>query len=574
MRKLLPYMKKYIFFAIASPILMILEVLADIIIPYLMAKIVDVGIANGDINYIIKVGLTMAAAALLGMTFGILSSHCGAKAGYGFASEIRYATFQKVQDFSFANLDKFTVSSLITRLTNDCNTIGQVTMMSLRMAVRAPFLMVFAVYMAFTINSSLARIFAISIPIMAIAVFIILAKARPLFEKLQTRVDRVNAIIQENLTGIRVVKSLNRQKFEESKFEERNEELRNTAFSAVSKIILLMPLANLIVYFTTISVLWFGGRQVVVGTMGGGELISFITYNIQILVSLMMISFFFMQLLRGSASVRRILEVMNTNSEIQEIKNAIHEVRDGSIRFENVYFRYPGSGEYALENINFEVKSGETLGIIGSTGSSKSTLVQLLPRLYDATDGSVLVGGVDVRNYNIEALRDQVAFVLQKNTLFSGTLRENMQWGNENATDERIIEALKQAQAWEFVSKFEDGLDHRVEQGGNNFSGGQKQRLCIARALLKSPKIIILDDSTSAVDMTTDAKIQQVFKEELKDVTTIIIAQRISSIQKADRIIVMNEGKIESFGDHETLMKVSPIYQEIYESQQKGVVGE
>lgn len=574
MRKLLPYMKKYIFFAIASPILMILEVLADIIIPYLMAKIVDVGIANGDINYIIKLGLIMAGSALLGMTFGILSSHCGAKAGYGFAAEIRHATYQKVQDFSFANLDKFTVSSLITRLTNDCNTIGQVTMMSLRMAVRAPFLMVIAVYMAFTINPSLARIFAISIPITAIVIFIILAKARPLFEKLQTRVDRVNAVIQENLTGIRVVKSFNRQKFEEAKFEERNEELRNTAFDAVSKIVLLMPLANLIVYSTTISVLWFGGHQVVVGSMGGGELISFITYNIQILVSLMMISFFFMQLLRGSASVKRILEVMRTNSELQEVSNPINQVKDGSIRFDQVYFRYPGSGEYALENINFDIRSGETLGIIGSTGSSKSTLVQLLPRLYDVTEGTILVGGEDVRNYNIEALRDQVAFVLQKNTLFSGTLRENMQWGNENATDEQIIQALKQAHAWEFVSKFEDGLEHRVEQGGNNFSGGQKQRLCIARALLKSPKIIILDDLTSAVDMTTDAKIQQVFKEELKEVTTIIIAQRISSIQKADRIIVMNEGKIESFGDHETLMQISPIYQEIYESQQKGVVGE
>lgn len=574
MKKLLPYMKKYIFFAIASPILMILEVIADIVIPYLMSRIVDVGIANRDIDYIVKVGLIMAGSALLGMLFGILSSHCGAKAGYGFAAEIRLATYQKVQKFSFANLDNFSVSSLITRLTNDCNTIGQVTMMSLRMAVRAPFLMLFAVYMAFTINASLARIFAVAIPITAIAIFIILSKARPLFKKLQTRVDRVNAIIQENLVGIRVVKSFNRQEHEEVRFEERNKDLKDTALSAVSKIILLMPIANLIIYSVTISVLWFGGRQVVVGTMGGGELISFITYNIQILMSLMMISFFFMQLLRGSASVGRVLEVMRTKSEIHEEKNPINEVRDGSVRFDNVYFRYPGSPEYALKNINFEIKPGETLGIIGSTGSSKSTLVQLLPRLYDVTEGAVLVGGEDVRNYNLEVLRDQVAFVLQKNILFSGTLRENMQWGNENATDEQIIDALKQAQAWEFVSKLEDGLEHRVEQGGNNFSGGQKQRLSIARSLLKSPKIIILDDSTSAVDMTTDAKIQQVFKEELKEITTIIIAQRISSIQKADRIIVMNEGKIESLGDHETLMENSPIYREIYVSQQKGVVGE
>ena len=567
-------MKKYKVYAILSPIFMILEVIADIVIPYLMSLIVDVGIANRDIDYILKIGLLMILAALLGMAFGVLSAHCGARAGFGFAAEIRNETFKKVQAFSFANLDKFTVSSLITRLTNDCNTIGQVTMMSLRMAIRAPFMLLFALIMSFTINSSLARVFMVAIPVTAGAITIILYKARPLFLKLQGRVDRVNAIIQENLVGIRVVKSFNRQKHEEERFKERNDSLRDTALKAISLVILLMPILNLIIYSTIMAVLWFGGHQVVLGSLGGGELISFITYITQVMISLMMISMFFMQFLRGSASMQRILEVLNTESEIKEISEPEKELKDGSIIFENVSFLYPGSNEKTLRNISFKIETGETLGIIGSTGSSKSTLVQLIPRLYDVTEGAVYVGGVDVRNFDIKALRDQVAFVLQKNTLFSGTIRENMKWGNENATDEEIIRALKHAQAWEFVSKYEDGLDHRVEQGGENFSGGQKQGLTIARALLKSPKILILDDSTSAVDMATDAKIQEVFKNELSEITTIIIAQRISSIQHADRIIVLHEGKIESLGDHETLLKISPIYREIYESQQKGVIGE
>jgi len=572
LKRLLKHMKKYIFFAVLCPILMILEVLADIYIPYLMSRIVDIGIVNQDIGYIVQLGLIMVVAALLAMVFGILSSHFGARAGYGFASGIRDEVFEKVQGFSFANLDQFSVSSLITRLTNDCNTIGQVTMMSLRMAVRAPFMMLFALIMALRINASLARVFMVAIPATALALIVIMVKARPLFKKMQTCVDRVNAVIQENLTGIRVVKSFNRQGFEERKFKERNDDLRDTALEAISLVILLMPVLNLIIYSTIIAVLWFGGMQVTAGTMGSGELISFITYITQILISLMMMSFFFMQLVRGSASVSRIMEVLNTESEIKEADNPVRELKDGSITFKNVYFRYPGSKECVLKDINFSIETGEVLGIIGSTGSSKSTLVQLIPRLYDVSEGSVIVGGHDVREYELKSLRDQVAFVLQKNTLFSGTIRENMQWGNEEATDEEIIRALKQAQAWEFVSKYEDGLDHRVEQGGSNFSGGQKQRLTIARALLKSPKIIILDDSTSAVDMATDARIQQTFKEELESVTTIIIAQRISSIQHADWIIVLNEGRIESMGKHEELLEVSPVYREIYETQQRGVM--
>ncbi|MFI5359436.1 MAG: ABC transporter ATP-binding protein [Halanaerobiales bacterium] len=572
MKRLLRHMKKYIFFAILCPILMILEVLADIYIPYLMSRIVDIGIVNQDIEYIVQLGLIMVVAALLAMVFGILSSHFGARAGYGFAAGIRQEVFEKVQSFSFANLNQFSVSSLITRLTNDCNTIGQVAMMSLRMAVRAPFMMLFALIMALRINASLARVFMVAIPVTALVLVVIMVKARPLFRKMQSCVDRVNAVIQENLTGIRVVKSFNRQEFEEKKFKERNDDLRDTALKAISLVILLMPALNLIIYSTIIAVLWFGGMQVTAGTMGSGELISFITYITQILMSLMMMSFFFMQFVRASASVSRIMEVLNTESEIKEVKNPVKELKDGSVIFKNVYFRYPGSKECVLKDINFSIKTGEVLGIIGSTGSSKSTLVQLIPRLYDVTEGAVIVGGYDVRDYELKALRDQVAFVLQKNTLFSGTIRDNMRWGNEKATDEEIIQALKRAQAWEFVSRYEDGLDHWVEQGGSNFSGGQKQRLTIARALLKSPKIIILDDSTSAVDMATDARIQQAFKEELKDVTTIIIAQRISSIQHADWIIVMNEGRIESMGKHEELLEISPVYREIYETQQRGVM--
>lgn len=571
MKKLLPLMKKYIKFAVLSPILMILEVFADIAIPYLMSRIVDVGIANKDIEYVLQIGLIMITAALLAIVFGVISSHYGARAGFGFAYEVRLKLYKKIQGFSFANLDKFTVASLITRLTNDCNTLGQVTMMSLRMAVRAPFMMIFALLMALNINASLAKVFVVSIPVLVVVLIIILSKARPLFLKLQTRVDRVNAIIRENLTAIRVVKSFNRQTHEEKRFKERNDSLMFTALKAITLIVFLMPVLNIIIYSTIIAVLWFGGKQVVTGSMGSGELISFITYITQILMSFMMMSFFFMQLLRASASVTRIVEIIDTESEIKEVKNPVKELADGSVTFKNVCFCYPGSTEKTLKNINLHINSGEVLGIIGSTGSSKSTLVQLIPRLYDTMEGSVIVGNEDVKRYDINTLRDNVSFVLQNNTLFSGTLRDNMKWGNENATDEEIIKALKLAQAWEFVSKYNDGLDHIVEQGGDNFSGGQKQRLTIARALLKSPKIIILDDSTSAVDMATDAKIQHTFKEELNDVTTIIIAQRVSSIQHADRVLVMNEGEIESLGKHEELFISSPIYKEIYESQQKGV---
>lgn len=516
----------------------------------------------------------MIIATLLSMIFGIISSHFGAKAGHGFASEIRAETFKRVQGFSFANLNEFTVSSLVTRLTTDCNIIGRVTMMSLRLAVRAPFMMIFALIMATRINASLVRIFLISIPFTVIIIGIVIWIARPLFLKLQSKVDDVNAVIQENLTAIRVVKSFNRQEHEGKKFKKRNDSLKDTALEALSLIIFVMPILNLVIFATIIAILWFGGLQVRAGSMEGGQLIAFITYVTQILITLMMMSMFFMQFLRGITSAERILEVWGTESQIKEVDKPVKEVKNGSIEFDNVCFRYPKSSERTLKNINLKIEPGQLVGIIGSTGSSKSTLVQLIPRLYDVVKGSVKVGGLDVRQYDIELLRDKVAFVLQINTLFSGTIRSNMLWGNENASDEEIISALKHSQAWEFVSKYEDLLDHRVDQGGRNFSGGQKQRLTIARALMKKPKVIILDDSTSAVDTATDAKIQKSFKEELGNITTLIIAQRISSIQSADLIIVMHEGEIESMGNHQALLELSPIYREIYQSQEKGVIKE
>ncbi|MGO4988605.1 ABC transporter ATP-binding protein [Gallicola sp. Sow4_E12] len=574
MKTLLPYMRKYRKFAILCPLFMVLELSSDILIPYLMSLIVDVGIMTRDVSYITRTGGIMIAIALVGMIIGIMSAHYGAIAGYGFAAEIRKASFEKIQTFSFANLDQFSVSSLITRLTTDANTVGMTTMMSLRMAIRAPFMMVFALIMAFNINRELARVFLVSLPLLTIILVIILGKARPLFELLQKKVDAVNSITQENLTGIRVVKSFNREDFEEAKFKKGNDELRDTALRAVTIIVAFMPVITVTIFSTIIAVLWIGGLQITAGSMGKGELISFIAYITQVLMAIMMLSIFFMQFMRGQASAKRIEEVLSVESEITSPASPVHQLEDGSIEFENVYFCYPGSREKTLHDINLKIKSGEVIGIIGSTGSSKSTLVQLIPRLYDVSSGTLKVGRCDVKSYDVESLRDQVAYVLQKNVLFSGTIRDNMKWGKEDATDEEIIQALKEAQAWEFVSKDDLALDKRVEQGGSNFSGGQKQRLTIARALMKRPKIIILDDSTSAVDVGTDLQIQRTFHEVLEGVTTILIAQRISSIQSADRIIVMNEGKIESIGTHEELLNSSCIYKEIYESQQKGVIGE
>ena len=571
MKRLLPHMEKYKFYAIMTPILMMLEVVTDIMVPFLMAKLVDVGIQNNDINYVIKVGSLMVLLALGGIFFGVLSAFFSGKAGNGFAAELRLETFTRIQDFSFENLDEIPVPSLITRLTNDINTIGQVTVMSLRMGVRAPFMMVAALFMAININASLATVFAVSIPVTLIIMGFVMGKGRPIFTRIQKQVDNLNDVIKENLTAIGVVKSFNRESFEEERFHVANEDLKDTGMMAVSIISVLMPILNLLIYGTIIAVLWFGGNQVVAGTLGSGQLISFLTYIMQVMMSLMMLSMFFMQIMRGIASKDRILEVWDLTSEITEIENPIMELDDGSISYKDVSFSYGNSDEYVLSDINLDIASGESIGIIGSTGSSKSTLVQLIPRLYEVDKGELYVGGHNVKDYSIEKLRDQVAFVLQKNTLFKGTIKDNMRWGNENASDEEIITALKQASAWEFIQNEPGVLNAPVEEGGDNFSGGQKQRLSIARALLKNPKIIILDDSTSAVDMATDAKIQKTFKEDLSHITTIIIGQRIVSIKNSDRILVMHEGRIESIGTHEELMKSSEVYREINDSQERGV---
>lgn len=571
MKRLLPHMEKYKFYAIMTPILMMLEVVTDIMVPFLMAKLVDVGIQNNDINYVIKVGSLMVLLALGGIFFGVLSAFFSGKAGNGFAAELRLETFTRIQDFSFENLDEIPVPSLITRLTNDINTIGQVTVMALRMGVRAPFMMVAALFMAININASLATVFAVSIPVTLIIMGLVMAKGRPIFTRIQKQVDNLNDVIKENLTAIGVVKSFNRESFEEERFHVANEDLKDTGMMAVSIISVLMPILNLLIYGTIIAVLWFGGNQVVAGTLGSGQLISFLTYIMQVMMSLMMLSMFFMQIMRGIASKDRILEVWDLTSEITEIENPIMELEDGSISYKDVSFSYGNSDEYVLSDINLDIASGESIGIIGSTGSSKSTLVQLIPRLYEVDKGELYVGGHNVKDYSIEKLRDQVAFVLQKNTLFKGTIKDNMRWGNENASDEEIITALKQASAWEFIQNEPGVLNAPVEEGGDNFSGGQKQRLSIARALLKNPKIIILDDSTSAVDMATDAKIQKTFKEDLAHITTIIIGQRIVSIKNSDRILVMHEGRIESIGTHEELMNSSEVYREINDSQERGV---
>ena len=574
MRKLFKYIKPYKVSAILSPIFMMVEVAVDILIPFLMTYVVDIGIKNSDINYVLKIGLLMVAIAIVGMVAGTLSAYCGSRAGYGFSAEVARATFRKIQSFSFANLDNLPPATLITRLTNDCNTLGNVMMMSLRLAVRAPLIMIFAFVMTLTINARLARIFIIMIPLMIAVLTLILMKVEPIFVTIQTKVDNLNAVIQENLKGIKVLKSFNRYDYTNERFEVKNRDILDMSMKAITIVVLIMPFVNIMIYACIVIVLWFGAGHVLSGDMKYGELITFVTYITQILFSLVMVAMYFLSLIRGIASAKRINEVLNEESDIVNPENPVMSLEDGSIEFRDVFFRYRKDGDDELKNINLKVESGSFLGIIGSTGSSKSTLVQLLPRIYDTTEGEVIVSGKNVKEYDLKVLRDEIAFVLQKNLLFKGTIRSNMLWGKKDATDQEIIWALKKACAWEFVSKYEDTIDHAVEHEGANFSGGQRQRLCIARALIKRPKIIILDDSTSAVDMTTDAQIRKTFKEELGGITTILIAQRISSVKDCDKIIVMENGEIESVGIHEELLEKSKVYNEIYESQQKGVITE
>lgn len=594
-KRLISYFKNYRLPAILSPVLMFFEVLGDVAMPALMALIINrVDVTRSaefgmdDIYYVLKIGGLMVAAALIAMFCGAYSSRLAAIASQGAGAELREDLYVKIQTFSFSNIDYFSVPSLITRLTTDVNNLQQTGMMCLRMLVRAPFMFLFALIMALSIHPELACVFLVAIPILGVAIFIIMKKANPRFLAFQDKIDDLNMSVQENLSNITVVKSFVRGEHEKKKFKKSNDDLTKTGIHAVKLVILNMPIMQLIMYSCIIAILFFGGRivtdtslasltgQVYASTgLQAGDLLSFISYVTQILMSLMMLSMLFLQFTRARASGQRVLEVIDTKVDITDPEDALTKVPDGSIDFEDVSFRYKtGSGEDTLSDVNLHIKSGETIGIIGSTGSAKTTFVQLIPRLYDVTKGTVKVGGHDVKQYALEPLHDAVAMVLQKNTLFSGTVRDNMRWGNPDATDAEIQEACIHAQAWDFVSSLPQGLDTDLSQGGTNLSGGQKQRLCIARALLKHPKIIILDDSTSAVDTATDAKIRKAFSEELSGITALIIAQRISSIADADRIIVMDDGKINAVGTHEELMETNEIYRDVYVSQQEGVISE
>lgn len=557
--------------AILTPVAIVGEVIMEVTIPLVMAKIIDNGIKEGDIGYVAGMGALMVAMALLSLFFGAIAGRLGAVAGMGFAKNLRGAMFRKVQDFSFSNVDKFSTASLTTRLTTDVTNLQNAFMMLIRGAFRSPIMLVSATIMAFCVNPKLSVVFLFAIPVLGISIFFIATKAFPRFEKMLSQYDAMNGMVQENLTGIRVVKAFAREDYETKRFSETSDGVRRAQVFAEKLIILNMPIMQLVMYGSICAILWFGGNMAVDGDILTGQLSSFIMYVGQILISLMMLSMLFIMFVISRASMQRVYEVLSEEPAIADPEGASVMPEDGSISFRNVSFSYFGDmNNLALENISLDIKSGETIGIIGGTGSSKSTLVQLIPRLYDATEGTVTVGGHDVREYSLETLRDQVAMVLQKNVLFTGTIKDNLKWGNGDATDEEIIEACKSACAHDFIMGFPDGYDTYMGQGGVNVSGGQKQRLCIARALLKKPGIIILDDSTSAVDTATDSSIRKAFREKLADTTTIIIAQRISSVMDADRIIVMDGGEINGIGTHEELMKSNEIYREVYDSQQKG----
>ncbi len=572
LKKLLSCVGKYKKYAILTPLVMLGEVLMEVSIPFVMALMVDNGIGKNDTDYTIKMGLLMVAMAIVSFICGALGGKFAAIAGMGFAKNVRKRLFDKVQDFSFSNVDKFSTASLVTRLTTDVTNVQNTFMMMIRMAVRSPFMLIFALIMAISINARLALVFLIAIPVLGVGMVLITSKAFPRFEKMLAKYDALNSRVQENLIGIRVVKAFVREKFEGEKFVASADDVRAAQVKAEKIVILGHPLMQLTMYVCIVCVIYFGSNMVIGGSMLIGQLSSFITYITQILMSLMMLSMIFVMTTISMASMHRIVEIFDEMPDIaDDDADPALVPADGSIVFDNVSFSYScDKNNLNLTNISLDIKSGETIGVIGGTGSAKSTLVQLIPRLYDVTDGRILVGGHDVRDYKIDNLRNQVAMVLQKNVLFSGTIKNNLRWGNENATDEQIIEACKQAQAHDFIMSFPDGYETDLGQGGVNVSGGQKQRLCIARALLKKPRIIILDDSTSAVDTATDAKIRSAFRSELADTTTIIIAQRISSVADADRIIVLDDGKIDAFDTHENLLKFNKIYMEVYRSQQKG----
>lgn len=573
LKKLMPCVGRYKVYAVLAPIMMLIEVAMEVLLPIVMKKIIDNGISAQNTEYCLRMGLLMIGMSLFSMLGGALSGKFAAIAGTGFAKGVRKSLFEKIQDFSFYNVDRYSTASLVTRLTTDVTNTQMAFMTVIRILVRGPAMLIFATAMAITINARMSLIFAVAIPVLAVSLFFIMTKAHPRFKIMLKKYDNLNSTVQEDLVAIHTVKSFVREDYENKKFMDCSEEVRKTQVHAEKLIILNGPIMQLCMYGCMIAVFFFGANLTINGMMTTGDITSFITYIMQILMSLMMIAMSLVQVVLSRASMSRIVEVIDEKIDIDDTSaDPSLKPMDGSVVFNDVKFGYSkNAGNLVFNGIDFSIKSGETVGIIGGTGSAKSTLVQLIPRLYDVCGGSVVVGGHDVREYKLRNLRDDVAMVLQKNVLFSGTILENLRWGNENATMEQVIEAAKAAEAHDFIMSFPKGYDTDLGQGGVNVSGGQKQRLCIARALLKNPKIIILDDSTSAVDTATDARIRAAFRKNLKHITTIIIAQRISSVSDADKIIVMDDGKIDGIGTHDELIKSNEIYREVYASQMKGV---
>ena len=585
-RKLAPYTKGYRVYILLGILCSAGEAVLELMLPKAMSNIVDYGIGGnggaGDRSYILTMGLKMVLMALICLALGVGAAALAAKAGMGFGANVRDAEYRQVQRFSFSNIEHFSTASLITRLSNDVSSVQMTLMMGMRMLVRAPVMLITALVMALRISLQLSQIFLVILPLLALMVFIILRYVGPFFTSLQKATDGLNLVVQEDLNAIRVVKSFVREDREKEKFFQRSETLRQTAERAFGFVVTFIPMVNLIMGGTIVSIMWLGGHYVAGGQMLSGDLLAFFTYASEILMALMMVAMVMMVLTRSIACGKRIVEVLEEQPEITD-DDAVKEIADdgtkreltlsdGSIRFDHVYFKYhPDSAEWNLTDIDFSIASGMTVGILGGTGSAKSTLVSLIPRLYEATEGAVYVGGHNVKDYTMETLREGCAMVLQKNTLFSGTIRDNLRWGDENATDQEMETACRMACADEFISRMPDGYDTRIEQGGTNVSGGQKQRLCIARAILRKPKVLILDDSTSAVDTATDAKIRTALKEALPGSTKLIIAQRISSVMDADMILVLDDGKISGIGTHEQLMASNQIYREVYQSQQEGV---
>lgn len=571
LKKLLSYVKEYKIPSILSPLFISVEVMLEILIPFLMASIIDDGLEKGNMQHIYFIGFITLIVAMVSLYTSFSAGKHAAKASAGFAKNIRKAVFYKIQDFSFTNIDKFSTAGLITRFTTDIANIQNSYQMILRIFVRAPLMLIFATLMTIYINAKLSLIFIGAIVIFGIVMTVVILLVYPIFTKAMRKYDNINSSLQENINGIRVVKAYVREDYEINKFEKATDELKNTLLSAEKIAVFVSPAMLFCMYGCIILLSWFGAKMIVVNELTTGQLMSLFSYTANIIISILMVTMIIVRLTISRASAERIVEVLNEEPTIKNPENPVYEVKDGSISFENVNFSYSNNPDILnLKNINLEIKQGETIGIIGGTGSAKSALVQLIPRLYDVLNGTVKVGGINVKDYDIKTLRDNVAMVLQKNILFSGTIKENLMWGNRNATEEEMIHACKLAQADEFIQKFPDKYDTYIEQGGSNISGGQKQRLCIARALLKNPKILILDDSTSAVDTKTDRLIREAFKNEIPNITKIIIAQRISSIKEADKIIVLDDGNISGTGIHEELIVSNNIYKEVHDSQEEG----